>query len=396
MNPIVLFAQRFRPMKECPRVRAALLRLLVLSVCVASACAPPHETPTLTPAPTAAQRAAAPPVTPMLLAEPVPPRDGAGRIAPPAPPPMPETNPLTGLPAAAPAGQPLLVKVSNAPPIVRPQAGLAAADVVFEHYAEAGLTRFSAVFLSSFPARVGSVRSARLIDDSLTVMFGARLVFSGASVGVDGVLTNAPYAPALFRAIAFPEPYTWRDEAIDVPHNLFVNAAAIAALGPAGPLSPLSGWAFDAAAPAGPPARVLGIRYATTRADWAYDPASGGYLRFTDGLPHLDANTGAQLRADNVLVVHARHRLSDIVESMWGDVPTYSLQIDLETDGPLLLARDGVWQAGYWVRPPDGGLMRLITPDGRPLALRPGTTWVQVLPLREQMNLNIEAVTVAG
>ena len=55
-------------------------------------------------------------------------------------------NPLTGQPVADPASlnrRPLLVKISNAPPLVRPQAGIGAADLVFEHYAEGGLTRFS-------------------------------------------------------------------------------------------------------------------------------------------------------------------------------------------------------------------------------------------------------------
>src|SRR5215470_809427 len=67
-------------------------------------------------------------------------------------------DPLTGQVVADPASlnrRPMVVKISNAPPLVRPQAGIGAADLVFEHYAEGGLTRFSAVFYSDAPNRVG-------------------------------------------------------------------------------------------------------------------------------------------------------------------------------------------------------------------------------------------------
>ncbi|HRL10969.1 MAG TPA: DUF3048 domain-containing protein, partial [Aggregatilineales bacterium] len=59
-----------------------------------------------------------------------------------------DVNPLTGLVVDDPAvlqRRPIVAKISNAPPLVRPQAGVGQADLVYEHYAEGGLTRFSAV-----------------------------------------------------------------------------------------------------------------------------------------------------------------------------------------------------------------------------------------------------------
>ena len=46
------------------------------------------------------------------------------------------------------------------------------------------------------------------------------------------------------------------------------------------------------------PATAVNVRYLTTLAHWEYDPDSGKYLRFTDGSPHTDANTGEQITAD--------------------------------------------------------------------------------------------------
>jgi hypothetical protein len=77
---------------------------------------------------------------------------------------------LTGLPfpdEAARNRRNLIVKISNYPEIVRPQYGLSAADIVFEYEAEGGVTRFAAIFRSQSPGRIGSIRSARLVDIEL-------------------------------------------------------------------------------------------------------------------------------------------------------------------------------------------------------------------------------------
>ena len=85
-------------------------------------------------------------------------------------------NPLTGLEVASPEKlerRPLLIKVSNFPRGNRPQWGLSLADLVFEHYTEAGSTRFSALFFGSDSERVGPIRSARFFDVELMRMYNA-------------------------------------------------------------------------------------------------------------------------------------------------------------------------------------------------------------------------------
>ena len=113
---------------------------------------------------------------------------------------------MTGLPATGPEyllRNPVIAKVSNAPAGVRPQAGLEEADLVFEHYAEGGLTRFSAIFYGQRPQRVGSIRSARLIALELLPMLQGLLAWSGASIGVEALLNGqrAPRAPLQGRAL---------------------------------------------------------------------------------------------------------------------------------------------------------------------------------------------------
>ncbi|MBC8170976.1 MAG: DUF3048 domain-containing protein, partial [Anaerolineae bacterium] len=93
-------------------------------------------------------------------------------------------NSLTGLKYPDEAAQNrrnLLVKISNYPPLVRPQSGLNEADVVWEYEVEGGVTRFAAIFRTNAPNHVGPVRSGRLVDLELVPMFNALWAYSGSS-----------------------------------------------------------------------------------------------------------------------------------------------------------------------------------------------------------------------
>jgi hypothetical protein len=312
-------------------------------------------------------------------------------------------DPLTGLTVDDPAvldRRPMVVKISNAPPLVRPQAGLNEADLVYEHYAEGGLTRFSAIFYSHAPTRVGSIRSARLIDYELVPMYNALLAYSGASDGVIHLLESSDFWERTYVGIWYGTPYYWRDETIEVPHNLFLNSAALWDLATNEGLNQrpdLQGMTFLDAPPSnsGGTANTIDIRYRATRAVWDYDPSIGRYRRSTDGLGHYDGNTMEQVTAANVVIVYANHTLSDIVESEWQGSVTYGIEIELWFEGDAVLFRDGQQYNGRWIRPAREAMLSLRTGDGQYLPLKPGNTWFQIVPLPEQQDLNEEGVRVS-
>jgi hypothetical protein len=302
-----------------------------------------------------------------------------------------DISPLTGQLVSQPADlerSPIIVKISNAPPLVRPQAGIGAADLVFEHYAEGGLTRFSAIFHSQAPTRVGSIRSARLIDYELLPMYQGLLAFSGASIGVEDRLNTSEYGNRLFKGVLYGRPYYWRDENIPVPHNMFVNLEALWELARETGVdtSPsLRSLAFDPQPPAaGSPAPEIDIRYRGTRVGWAYDETIGLYRRFADGRPLADANTQEQITAANVVVIYADHAFTDIVESEWQGSVSYSIEIKLWFEGEAVVFRDGQASAARWVRPTREDMIGLRAPDGSFLPLKPGNTWFQVMRPPEQ------------
>lgn len=344
-------------------------------------------------------------------------------------------NPLTGLEVADPAvleRRPIVVKVSNSPALVRPQAGIGAADLVFEHYTEVGITRFSAIFYSNAPTRVGSIRSARLIDYELVPMYQGLLAFAGASIGVEkriygseyvtetlcasredreqcaaevDVVGPAGYVPPsdfvdrAYKGVLFGPPYFFRDETIPVPHNLFANLEALWELAREdgnGGRPDLRGMAFHPEPQGNPTGSGIyaQVRYQTTLVEWYYDPETARYYRSTDGQLHFDANTEEQVSAVNVAIVHAGHYLTDIVESSYQDVIHWSAQITVWPEGEAVVLRDGVRYEGRWLRPTRPELLTFETSEGEILYLKPGNTWVQLVPLPEQMDPEREWVIV--
>src|SRR5438093_3014474 len=94
--------------------------------------------------------------------------------------PLPPRSSLTGLivaDASVLKRTVLAIKVENSID-ARPQSGLGAADIVYEELAEGGITRFIALYQSEDSAKIGPVRSARLVDPQILVEYKAMLAYS--------------------------------------------------------------------------------------------------------------------------------------------------------------------------------------------------------------------------
>lgn len=299
-------------------------------------------------------------------------------------------NPLTGKAVEDPMvlqRRPLAIKISNAPALVRPQAGIGMADIVYEHYVEADLTRFTAVFYAESPRYVGSVRSARLVDLQIPLMMESLFAFSGANGPTLLRLNNASFAARLFTDEG--EPLFFRADTIEIPHNLFADPTAIwerAALLGVNQPGDLSGLVFSEEVPPGALSsadRVL-LDYGGTVAEWRFDFEKGHYLRWSDGEIHRDALTGLQITADNVVVVWTHHQDDlTIIASEWQGEINYAFELQIWTLGPVTLFRDGLRYDGWWHRWNDEHMLTFWRDDTmvERLYLRPGKTWFQMVPL---------------
>ncbi len=336
---------------------------------------PPAWTSTFTPTPTFTRT---PTPTPSLTPSPTP------ETLPP------DVNPLTGETVRDLTlldHRPLAVKIANTRPCARPQSGLNEAALVFEHYVEAWITRFTAIFYGNEAEKVGPIRSARLIDLELPAIFDSMLVMSGESGGVKQRVRASDFADRLISAdlgadcpplCRVPqETVTCHDKA----HTLYTNTADLHAQAAKRGLdlrSPLSGWTFNPTPPAGGrSAEVIHVNYFNAPAVWKYDPTNGNYLRTQDKLPQVDALTGERLTTTNVVVLFAHHLFSDIQESPH----FYSLEIQFWGQGRAIVFRDGLAFEAEWLRPQRPGLFRLVDASGASLSLKPGRTWFEFVPL---------------
>ena len=321
-------------------------------------------------------------------------------------------NPLTGqvVDPAKLNRMPVAIKISNFPYVVRPQFGLGLADIVFEHLAEQGLTRFTAIFLQNDASKAGSVRSARYIDTELAPMFQALLVTSGSSFGTMDHLRASPWFAGdnVWRLISEATHYSQCPplchETPDDTNTLFTSTdgARTAAGHDAFKRMPLGGLAFTLAVPSGgtPVTDIEETFSSAAHVSWRYNAASGRYDRWQDKdasgalVAHFDALTKNPITAANVVMLNVNHQ-DNFVPEDFQEGGTCGLEIQLWLNGPARVFRDGKMFEGQWKRDASTQMrLELVDNGGQIIPLKPGNTWFGIFTLYAVPSLNQQTFTV--
>ena len=310
-------------------------------------------------------------------------------------------NPLSGLPVQNADNlllPPALVSVTNFPPTARPQAGLSFSPIVFELFIGDGMTRYLAIFYGDYPhasfpkqgedftdeltqglpdAEVGPIRSGRLPYEYIRKLFNGFIVMASAYSKVAAQMSD--YINV------------FGDDQMDVNSALIpvdkleniarANQPDLAEIN-------LSGMAFNHQAPeGGKTAHSLWIFYSfLNQVFWRFNVEDGSYHRWQDNadgstfIEQTDRLNGEPLTYENVIVLFADHD----VESQ------YLIDINLlyVKKGKALLYRDGKMHEIYWTTKSEeyekttGRLrpIRFIDADGNPFPLKPGQTWIELVP----------------
>jgi hypothetical protein len=321
------------------------------------------------PAPTAASSTSAKP-TPTPTPTPPPP-----------PPPPPVYWPLTGVESGPVAARPALaVKIENSVD-ARPQTGLNAADMVWEEVVEGGITRFVAVYHSNVPAQIGPIRSVRPMDPAIAAPLRGLFAFSGgqrpfvdavAGAGLQ-VLSHDAGAGGFFRV-----------NTRYAPHNVYGDPAAFLAQADAAhQVAPPAQFVFapsgqqPTVAVAGAPTTVMNLRLSgSSRPTWTWDPA-GSWVRAERGTPAVEAD-GTPLRAANVVVMRVEVVNTRFTDPAGNPVP----ETVMVGTGQALVATGGRSLNVTWTKNSPGEPVVLTGPDGLPVLLAPGNTWVELVPYR--------------
>jgi hypothetical protein len=275
--------------------------------------------------------------------------------------------PFTGLPdkdGASLTRSSLAVKVENTPE-ARPQSGLDVADVVYEEVVEGSITRFWAIFNSTVPPNVGPIRSVRLMDPGIVSPLGGVVAFSG---GTDDNLARIRATPTVTIDESNAGDAFYRDANRFAPHNLYGTPAKLFGKGgqPVPPKPIFSYLSADQAA-GGTPVTQFRVGFSSGYdPTYVFDPARRVWLRNYGSSPFKVAS-GDQVAPANVIVQFIRY-------------PANSEGIIVGT-GDAWVFVDGLAVKAHWSKP-DNVTPAVYTDDaGQVISLRPGRTWVELLPI---------------
>jgi hypothetical protein len=282
------------------------------------------------------------------------------------------TYPLTGKPvtdAGKAARAAVAVKIDNIAD-ARPQAGIGAADVVYEEFTE-GITRFIVVFQSNDADVVGPVRSVRPADPTIITPLGGVLAFSGGSPAAEALARAAPLTVVTENDTAV----MYRRPGRVAPHNLYTSTAGLFSRVPpeAGSPRPFADFLPPGQSFTGPGAMPVSSLHVVPApsvvADYDWDAASGTWLRSTDGRPHLLDD--GRIAPTTVIVQFTPYSIFiDDEKVMYPEV--------LGSGEAWVLAAGSLVHA-TWSKASAAAVTTFTDLDGHPIVLPPGQTWVHLV-----------------
>jgi hypothetical protein len=279
---------------------------------------------------------------------------------------------LTGLPYIG-DGKAIMVQIENTA-AARPQSGISKADLIYEIEVESQITRLTAFFLSSYPSKVGPVRSARKQHMYIWKEWGYMYVFYGGSskagqniydiqkqlgisaIRIDGMATSAGFSRSSDR---------------EAPHNAYTNLDYLIKNKYDFEPKPRTLYFEDSLEIVGEKAFNVELEYASNnRIRYVYDENSKLYKRYINGEPMKDKEDGVQVKVRNIIVQHVPHH------HVTGTVYTNMDQIG---SGKAEYFTDGVKRTGTWIRESVESLTKYYDKDGKEINFRPGVTFIQIV-----------------
>ena len=258
----------------------------------------------------------------------------------------------------------------------RPQSGLNKADMVYEMMAEAGITRFMALFYRQEAEKIGPVRSARYYFVQLARGYDVPLAHAGGSEDALQMVVD-------LKVKDLDEIYNsgncfWRDSGKKMPHNLYTSTELLAkgakakgyGLVPLPTLPTATEWEGDTL----PQDKDIVLDYSSGEyrylVSWHYNGQS--YERRINGQPHA-MEDGAVITADNVIVMKAQ-----TATKVKNKIPLSEIKITGK--GEVRYYIGGKMMKGTWSKNSPQAVINFYDSTGKPMKFKEGKTWVQVIP----------------
>lgn len=269
--------------------------------------------------------------------------------------------------------QPVTAIMIENSPDARPQSGLKQAGVVYEAIAEAGITRFLALYQEAKPELIGPVRSVRMYYVDWLTPYQASVAHVGGSAKALELVRNGSY-----RDIdQFFNPGTyWRASDRFAPHNVYTNFEKLDSLNASKGFkeSKFSPWprknqtkkdSYDA--------KNIDINFssASYNTSYTYDENTNAYNRTLGGEPHNDREKG-QI-APNV-VIAMQVDMSHVLED------GYRESIKTIGSGKATIFQDGSAIEATWTKNSKSDNIKFTDSSGKEVKLNRGQTWIAAVP----------------
>ncbi len=263
----------------------------------------------------------------------------------------------------------------------RPQSGLEKANVVYEVLAEGGITRFLAIFATQEADKVGPVRSARPYFITKTLEHNAIYVHAGESPDA-AIFIKEERIDDINELVHF-QPF-WRTSDRKPPHNLYTSTERLRdearRLGYIEMVNK-DDYQFEIDSNevlTGKEINKINIKYNVNyEVSYQYMPEIQRYVRFLNGNPHIDAETGRQLQVKNIIIQASDKKILDTEGR---------LAIDFIGKGAGLIIYNGKSEEITWSKEALESKTYFFNKDGNRLAIQPGNVWIQVVHPDTEIN----------
>jgi len=265
------------------------------------------------------------------------------------------------------------VMIDNYPIDARPQSGLHDAEIVYEVEAEGGITRYMALYLTSKPAKIGPVRSARTYFVELARPYNALFAHAGENDDVWGPLKllRADGFADMEEIVGTPEAF-WRDNTREMPHNLYTSVTRLRAA------APNHGWPdsafkqpefdFDYMRPP-----IVNSAIVSFWMHYQVDYRRSGFAfeRSISGDVQHDRDDSRPYQVSDIIAIwipaQVLDNLGDLAMSVYGDFPAEVVRPDRV-------------EAAHWIATGPDAPPEIVDDVGNPIALARGQIYIEVLP----------------
>lgn len=283
--------------------------------------------------------------------------------------------------------RPVAVMIDNQGDKVLPQGGISQAQIVYEILVEHDITRYMAVFWNTMPEMIGPVRSSRHYFLDYSMEYDAIYTHIGWSdyakadikklkiQNINGLVRGNPFWDLNKNKGDWQDSFTSGD-------RIEKEITALKY-----PTEPKKGFPFKYSdqltmLESGEKAVDISIRFASKggACGYKYLPELNVYERLRMEKPHMERNSGEQVKTANIIVQqiasplipgdsYGRRNLNDIGTGK-GYFVTAGRVVDIEWSKK---ARDS--QTTY------------ATTNGKPLLLNRGQTWIEIVPDLKYVNI---------